>query len=296
MVFEIEIGTEEQKKMIEQEFDLIKRIADECQPPINLLKIIVPWDFEAKINEIEGVDTYRSVRGLGLSCITANARITKINDGYAIILSSNNYSDANDTQTRCFTLLHELHHIINKQDFPEIPNDSYVKAQYLYNLYNIYDEYSSDRFAYSVVEDIFSKESEYWKNSINDQIVGFTSIINDPIYYTSIRREIKSFRTHADIHLFFRNIREYFDELFISIAHIFSLFHQYTDKISRSKLLESPFINEKCFNLMEYLKNKHEKKDNNLFDGNELIIEFMTNFGVKFEHRDYGGYCHVLDI
>lgn len=296
MEINIEIGTEKQKHLIEQELELIKKVVEECKPPINLSKIIVPSDFEAKINELEGIETYKAVRGLGSSNINANARIVKLNDGYAIVISPNTYSDFHDTQTRYFIALHELFHIINKRDFPKILEDSYVKARYLDNIYSLYDEYSSDRFAYSLVESIFPSKSKYWKKSVDNDIEGFIGLINDSKYYDSIRHEIEAFRTHAEIEIFCDNTREYIDELAISLAHIFSLFHHYPDKISRSKLLESPFVNEKTFNLMEYYKDKYEQKNTDLFDGIELIIDFMMNFGFKFEHRNYGGYCHVLDI
>jgi len=292
----IEIGTDEQKQLIQQELAFLDEVIENSDPPVNLHQVIVASDFQLKINELEGTDTYKASRGEGSMRINAMARVAKLKDGFAIVLSPLLYSELQDTQTRLFTVFHEVHHIINKRDFPPIPSESYVKAQYLHNLYSLYDEYSSDRFAYGLLDKVFDSKSHFWDSFVRSETDGFIGLITDPKYYDGIRNEIQAFRLHANVELFLNKTRRYFYEVAISLAHIWALSHHYPDRVAKASLLRSPFVNDRTIALMEYLKNKREHQSNDLFDGVDLITDFMINFGMKFEHRDYGFYCHVLDI
>lgn len=292
----IEIGTDEQKQLIQQELAFLDEVIENSDPPVNLHQVIVASDFQLTINELEDIDTYKASRGEGSMVINAMARVAKLKDGFAIVLSPLLYSESQDTQTRLFTVFHEFHHVINKRDFPPIPSESYVKAQYLHNLYSLYDEYSSDRFAYGLLDKVFDSKSHFWDSFVRSETDGFIGLITDPKYYDGIRNEIQAFRLHANVELFLNKTRRYFDEVAISLAHIWALSHHYPDRVAKTSLLRSPFVNDRTIALMEYLKCKSELKSNDLFDGMDLIVQFMTNFGVRFEHRDYGGYCHVLDI
>jgi len=292
----VEVGTNEQKQLIEQELAFLDEVVEKSDPPVDLHQVIVASDFELKINELEGINTYKASRGEGSMRINAMARVAKLKDGFAIVLSPLLYSELQDTQTRLFTVFHEFRHVINKRDFPPIPNESYIKAQYLHNLYSLYDEYSSDRFAYGLLDNVFNSKSHFWDSFVQSEADGFIGLITDPQYYDGIRNEIQAFRLHANVELFLNKTRRYFDEVAISLAHIWALSHHYPDRAPNTDLLSCPFVNDRTIALMEYFKGKSERKSNDLLDGMDLIIQFMTNFGVKFEHRDYGGYCYVLDI
>ena len=67
----IEIGTEEQKELISKELSIIKKISRDFNPPPPITQIIVPEDFERKVNDILGVEHYKSQRG-GHSVIAKN--------------------------------------------------------------------------------------------------------------------------------------------------------------------------------------------------------------------------------
>ena len=47
---------------------------------------------------------------------------------------------------------------------------------------------------------------------------------------------------------------------------------------------------------MDFFKIKHQEQIYDIQDDLDLIIDFMTNFGMKFEDTPEGTYCHVLDI
>jgi hypothetical protein len=169
MEFIIEIGDENQKQLIEQELKYVEAITETCSPDLNLRQLIVASNFEAKINAMEGVETYKAERGINPGDVLVAAKIVKVDDGFAIILSPHLFTDMHDIQTRCFVVLHELSHIVNRLLFPPIPNDSMISYQYLYHLYGMYDEYTSDRFAYNLVEDSFSSKSSHWNSYPNKQ-------------------------------------------------------------------------------------------------------------------------------
>jgi acyl carrier protein len=292
----IEIGTDEQKLLIEQELRTIELVANEIKPPVELKQIIVPSNFQAKINNLESIDTYKSTRGLGVTSIDVVGRIVKLKDGFGIVLAPSLYTEHHDSQTRLFITLHEFYHLINKRDFLPIPSDPYVTSLYSHNLYCLYDEYSSDRFAFGMVDELFPVKSDYWNAFLTTDVQGFIEIITDLGYYNHIRAEISAFRNHANVDLFFKNTQHHFDEMAITLTHTFSLAHHHPDKISHETLLKSIFVNDKTVALMDYFRTKTERRESNLDDGMKLIIAFMENFGVRFEQRDYGGYCHILDI
>ena len=293
----VEIGTPEQKELVSQEFRTVIEAAQSLDPPLNLTRIIVAADFEDTVNKIEGTTSYNSEKASDSSKVDVIAKINKDGDGYAIILSLQLYSSLYDSQNRLCTIFHEFFHILNKRDFPPLPKDSYIKWLYFYNIYNYYDEYVADRKAYRLCEYLFPEKSQIWLDWMQIESIGYVEVINNPFYYNFIRKEIDLFRRHADLKKFEEQTHAYFDVVSIIICHAFALFHQYPEKINESDLHTSKFVNEKTFALMNFFKVKYESKSFDLSDGLDMIIDFMTNFGVKYEQRgEKEGYTYVLDI
>lgn len=296
MEFEIEVGTEDQKPQIIKELDFLKLVMEQIEPLSKLLKVIVASNFSEKINNMEKISSYRSNRGLGACAINVMARVTNLNNGYAIVLSPSLYSEDQDSQTRFFIIFHELYHLINKRNLNPIPENPSIKNDYLHALHFLYDEYTSDRFAYQIIDQLFPTKSTVWGNYLLTCKEGFVDSSTDKIYYDHLKKEIEAFREHANGDLFMESIRRYVDEMKIILVHAFSLFHYCADEVFGNSLRNSKFVNDKTFALMNYLKCKFEEKDMNLLDGIDLIIGFMENFGFRFEQKDIGFYCHVLDI
>jgi hypothetical protein len=296
MEFEIEVGTDDQKLLIIKELEFLKSVTEQIEPLSQLLKVIIASDFSEKINSMEKLSSYRSNRGLGACAIKVMARVTKLNNGYAIVLSPSLYSEDQDLQTRLFIIFHELHHLINKRNINPIPENLDVKNNYLRTLYFLYDEYTSDRFAYQLIDQFFPNKSTVWENHLLTCKEGYIDSSTDKIYYEHLKKEIGAFRKHANGDLFMESIQHYVDELTTIFVHAFSLFHYCADEVFGNSLHNSRFVNEKTFALMNYLKCKFEEKDRNLLDGIDLITGFIENFGFRFEQRDIGFYCHVLDI
>ena len=291
----IEIGTNEQKGWIEEELGFIDIALRQAQRPIPLKQIIVSSDLEATINRLEGVTTYQSRRNLGENDLVVLGKIVAVKDGFAIVLSQHLYTDAHDTLTRLRFILHELFHMVNKRDFPNIATTPYTTGFYSYYLYHLYDEYASDRFAYSMTE-MLPLKSDLAEADLIRTAKGYIDVMCDPHCYNHIKKEISEFRNHADTNKFHNNINQHYDDMATCLIHAFALLDSYPDKMSLNDLSKSPFVNDKTLALIDYFRKKESQHDTNLDDGMDLIIKFMENFGMRWEEIASGPYIHVLDI
>ncbi len=151
----VEVGTAEQKTIIENELSLIEKIVCAFEPPLNISRVIVPVDFDQKVNELQKTDSYKSLRGM-----ETIAKILEVDGGVAIILSPSIYTLDWDTQKRLFIYLHEIYHTVNKKRIsrPEIQSAS--SSLYFENLYRIFDEYAADRQALEMIDDLAQHPSQ----------------------------------------------------------------------------------------------------------------------------------------
>jgi hypothetical protein len=292
----VEIGTEEQKTIIRNELSNIITFVLALPISINLLKIIISTDLSKTIRMQESNELYNVVRGACTSKVTVIAKTINLDEGNIIVISPDIYTESYDTIVRYFIVFHEISHLINKQKFTQADEDSYVLNQYRSNLYTLYDEYSADRLAYTLIDKFFPNKSELWNSFLENEITGFYTVLTDLEYYDGIKEEINSYRSHADLALAVKNIHKFYDDVAISLSHMFPLVVAFPNKTSYLDLSTSPFVNNNTYALMEYFNHVYLSGIHDLSDGIELIADFMANFGVRFEHRDNGGYCHILDI
>lgn len=288
----VEIGTAEQQTQIQEELAFFQSLATAPNSPLNKIsKVIVPSDFDAAVNTLQGTTTYASVRD-----VLAVAKIVNIGEAIAIVLSPNLYTASHDNQTRCFFYLHELFHVSNKHKFPSVANTSPSDTIYLTNLYSLFDEYVADRLAYEVIDSMFQSKSSHWQGLIQYLSDGYASLINDAKYHDSIKTNAGRFRTHNNVDLFLTHTRPLFDSVAICIAHAFSLADHNSVAMQVSELKRSPFVNEKTLALVSFFRTKYEESSFDVHGGIDLVRDFMTNFGFEFEDTRQGLYCHVLDI
>lgn len=287
----IEIGTPVQRAQIQRELVIFTEVVKRSDPPLNISKVVIPFDFDAKVNELQGTTTYKSVRG-----VMGVAKILDLDNSIAVVLSPHLYTENQDTQTRVFIFLHEITHVSNRRKFPAVSSDSYSQQTYLGNIYVLFDEYVSDRLAFKIIDGLFPEKTHHWKTFVQNYAEGFTSLVNDAHYYSTIKSEIESFRMHGYVMLFLKNSCPMFDDVVLSIVHAFSLADHDPCAIQLTDLMQSPFVNEKTLVLMRFFKDKYQEGVFDVHDGINLITDFMTNFGMKFEDTPQGRYCHVLDI
>jgi hypothetical protein len=70
----IEVGTSEQRELIENELKLVFDAATQFDRDLGINKIIVPVDFDATINALQGTTSYQSVRNLGDQDVVAQRK------------------------------------------------------------------------------------------------------------------------------------------------------------------------------------------------------------------------------
>ncbi len=252
----------------------------------------MPINFDAKVNELQGTLDYKSNRG-----IVALARNVNLGENDAIVLSPLLYtSDYCDEQVRLYLFLHEMAHTLNRKVFPRLSSNSGSEGIYIENLYTLFDEYVADRFALTLFYNEIPTKTTRWNKFISDFALGFSSLINNPKYYKKIKNEIESFRQHGDSGLFLKKIHEDFHSVAISIGHTFAISDHDSQILSSTTLMHSHFVNEKTIALMNFFKVKYHEQVYEINDGFDLIVEFMTNFGMKFTNIPEGTWCQVLDI
>jgi len=265
--------------------------------PLNISQILVPKDFQAKVRELTEEDDYKFQRGLEDAQVTVAAKIFEHKDGVVIVISPFLYLPIFDTMIRCFILTHEFTHIMNKSRFPKVPKGSFVLENYLGNLYTLFDEYVADRFSFRITERLFTPPTEAWKQHNNDGVLSYINPSSHPSYYAQIKSEIENFRNHGNVDLYWKSIHETMHVVSISTVHGFATYHQHDDEYKSLKIPSTPFVNEKTLMLMDYFKATYENSETDLSDGVDLMSNYLTNFGIKFEDRPGNqGYIYVLDI
>jgi hypothetical protein len=290
----IEIGDNEQQTQIEKELRLFEKAFTSIQIFQHLVldSIFVPLNFEAKNNALENATTYQSNRNI----VVAMARVISKNGKSSIILSPNLFDEKYDAQTRFFILFHELAHVWNKSRFSKTGNiEGNTNDFYLHQINVLFDEYVADRISYSIIEDIFDPTGK-WADFIRQVIFGFLNEVLPSDQYEYIKAEINLFRTDNNINLFLSRTQETAESIMMLSVHAFSIFHQYP-KIKDDVPLENlHFVNNDTFALMNYLNEKYQAESDDLEDGIEFIKNYMKFFGVVFEDRPLGTYCHVIDL
>jgi len=290
----IEIGTEEQKELIEKELEIIKTLSERFNPSPPLLCIIVPKDFDKKVNEIRGTNSYNSIR----EHHQAQAKIIETPKGIFLIISNLLYTEIHDNFTRLQLYLHEFMHVLNKERFVRLEEKSPSKSRYLENLYILFDEYYANRKAFDIIDSLSLQASPKYKRSNRTHLKYFIKpLINDSEHYDIIRNEIDKFRIHGLVDQFLKNTNSHFDEVSKAIVYSYSYIDHFPE-FHRFKrfLLKSKFVNEKTINLINFYRKKFDGGSTDLSDGIELIAGFIENFGIRFEDCTEGLYCHVINI
>lgn len=289
----VETGTQQQKEEIREELSCIEQIAGVVSPPPPIKQLIVPADFDGKVNELQGTNDYKSRRGQ-----VAVAKNIEIEDGISLVFSPYLYTKEYDYHIRLFIYIHELIHAFNRERFPKHKTESKSAMQNIINIYILFDEYDADRKTLKIIdENIPSKSILYKRSMYKDLKSHIRSLVDSPVYYQKIRRDIFNFRSHGNVTLFLENVHPYYDEVSKAIVHIYPFIdHLPKLKNLQSLLSKSQFINNTTLKLIDFFRAKHESTDPDLLDGLDLMDSFMANFGMKFEDRPEGLYCHVLDI
>jgi len=289
----VEIGTSEQQRSINGEFKIIGKISNSLNPAL-IEKIIVPCDFRKTVNQIQNISSFKSDRGQKQNVI---AKTIELNDSCVLIFSPILYTEGWDNQTRMSIYLHETMHAINYRTFPKSIAKSPSYNRLFANLYTLYDEYYVNRRSFEIIDCGYPNKSKIFDDFIRGNFKSFLQSLNDNRYYEKIKSEINLFRIHRNKDLFLKEVSDIFDAAAKTIVYIYSYIDHFDFAKSQENLInKSNFINKKTKYLINFYRSKYLKDEFDLISGVDLMEDFLTNFGMKFEDRKVGEHCYVLDI
>ena len=296
MDIRIEVGHQHQRKLIAEELGAIQEVAGAFNPPLAITCVVVPRDFDAKVNELQGTTSYTSARRRHL----ALAKVLPLtDDASAIVLSPLLYTEGWDAQMRMYIYLHEALHVANKQRFPELRTEPMRVGGQLSFMYGLFDEYDAIRTALRILDSLFPTKTDRFVAYVDMILDGHcAALLDDDGYYTGIKEQIALFRTfHLDIDTFLESIASHLDAGSKDIVYAYATIDHYPRFSEKEEeLAKSKFVNGKTLALINFFRLRHDGGDTDLQDGLDLFMEFLTNFGVRPEERAEGTYWHVLDI
>lgn len=290
----IEIGSDEEKRLIAQELRLIEKILENYDLVIPLNQIIISDNFDKRVNDLQERVDYQSIRGN----IRTIAKLVETGDGLTLIFSPVIYTSEYDQALRVYFYLHEIFHVANKQSFPDLRNSSGARGIYLNELYRLFDEYSANRSAFNIIDSLdLINESPVLQEYLNYFLESCIDLATNPNTYSSLKNEIIKFRSHGDVNNLLDDVRQIIDQAMLGIFYSFSYIDTFPNLREKEiELLKSKFIDRKVISLTDFFREKYESHNYELADGIDLIIDFFTNYGIKFEDLSDGMYCHILNI
>lgn len=290
----IEIGNNKQQKIITNELKVIETLLNMFKPPLNIEKIIVPCDFIKAVNQIQKISSFNSDRGQEQIVM---AKTIELDNSCILVFSPTIYTKEWDNQMRMSLYLHELIHAINYRRIPKPIAKSPSYNRLFANLYILYDEYYANRKSFKITDRVYPNKSKIFDDFIQGSFKSFLQSLIDNKYYEKIKSEINLFRIHGNIDLFLKETTDVFDAVAKTIAYTYSYIDHFEFAKSQENLInKSYFINKKTKCLINFYRSKYLKDEFDLISGIDLMEDFLTNFGMRFEDREAEEYCHVLDI
>jgi hypothetical protein len=290
----VEIGNNEQQKIIANEFKVIETILNRFKPPLNIEKVIVPCDFIKTVNQIQNISSFNSDRGQEQIVL---AKTIELNNSCILVFSPNIYTKGWDNQMRMSLYLHELIHAVNHRRIPKPITKSLSYNRLFMNLYILYNEYYANRKSFEVIVRVYPNKSKIFDDFIQGNFKSFLQSLIDNKYYEKIKSEISLFRIHGNIDLFLKEVHDIFDAAAKNIMYVYSYIDHFDFAKNQENLInKSNFINKKTKCLIDFYRSKYLKDDFDLISGINLMEDFLTNFGMRFEDRESGEDCYVLDI
>lgn len=289
----VEIGTSEQQRSINGEFKIIGKISNSLNPTL-IEKIIVPCDFSKTVNQIQNISSFKSDRGQEQIVI---AKTIELKNSCIFVFSPILYTGGWDNQTRMSIYLHETMHAINYRTFPKSIAKSPSYNRLFAHLYTLYDEYYANRKSFEIIDCVYPNKSKIFDDFIRGNFKSFLQSLNDDRHYEKIKSEINLFRIHGNKDLFLIKVPDIFDAAAKTIVYIYSYIDHFDFVKNQKNLInKSNFINKKTKSLIDFFRSKYLKDEIDLLSGINLMEDFLTNFGMRFEDRESGEDCCVLDI
>ena len=296
MEYTIEVGSPEQRRLIREDISLIDDVCAGLSYPSDVEHVIVPADFDATVNRLEGTTGFRSLRGF-FTC----GKAVHTGDSTTILLSPVLFTEKWDDQMRLFVYVHEVLHSATSLMFPQpLPGAHTPRTLALtQSMYALYDEYWITRKTLKALNAFLKEKSEGYLGYVASSFDSYADpLLDDWRYYWPLTWQIAAFRIHGDINHFLEVTRDMFDEVSKCLVYVFA-YMDYGDQFTgrRSDVLKSPFAREGTLALVDYFRGVYDEGSVDVSDGVDLMDGFTACLGVRWEDTADGKlYCRVLSI
>jgi len=289
----IEIGTEQQKKLITQEIENFLVIIDEFIGTW-FDAVIIPSNFDQSIRKLTNDTEYTAVRRE----VTAQAKFIQSKYGNTLVINPIIFSNMYDTQVRYHLYLHETGHFIFSLNRTDVSELSLADKTYFEDISAFYDEFCAERFSWLVCENLFKGKSQHYLNFVTTSIQGHWEIL------TSTEEKLKQlkdnlfdFKFHRSGDRFLKEMRPLLEPIMLSFFYFLAI-RTVIPKQAKKSIRDFPFpfnqppsieIAKLCLktypNPLDY-ENALEKAKN-----------FYYQFGFKLENHKSGFiFVRIIDI
>lgn len=215
----IEVGTEQQKKLISQEIENFLIVIDEFIGTW-FDAVIIPSDFDQSIRKLTNDTEYTAFRGE----VTVQAKFIQSKHGNTIVFNPIIFSDIYDKQVRYHLYLHETGHFIFSLNKKDITDLSLANKIYFENILTFYDEFRTERFSWLVCQNTFKEKSLYYLNFVNLCIDGHWQILNSTEEkLKQIKDILLDFRFHQSGDRFLKEMRPLLKPIMLSFFYFLAV-------------------------------------------------------------------------
>lgn len=276
MNIQIEIGTDKQKELIKEEINyVLSEFANED------FEVVVPKDFDKHIQTKIDNDRFISNR----SSLNQLVMGKLIRENY-LVINPILYTEYFNKQIRATCYSHEYHHVVNKKRL--VNNTDNPKDKKLISLLNfLFDEYSSNRFAFERTKKLYVTNQTY-ENYYKEISTGhFENLSNPEIYNKQFDNMISDFQTrHISIMELVGKIEFLIERYSIELVSYFSI----VDSLG----FTPEVVSDANMNLIKLYRESYKNGDY-LFDDKLLYIEkYLRGFGISIENHESGLYYNVF--
>ena len=277
MNINIEIGTEEEKKLIKEEINYV--LSDFKNENF---EIVVPIDFDKHIQSKLGDDRFISNRS-ELNQLVMGKLIGENH----LVLNPKIYTEYFNEQIRANYYSHEFHHILNKKRL--VLNGLNPKDKKLISLINfMFDEYSSNRFAFDRTKLLYSFDQTVEDYHSSIATGHFENFSNPQIYSSRIDSLIVEFQTRRiSIMEFVGKIEPLIERFSVELVSYFS--------IVDSLAIDPELVNPSIMSLIEILRESYRNGISSFENQIPRVEEYLRIFGISVENHENGLYYNVFE-
>jgi hypothetical protein len=253
---------------------------------VELSQIIIPMDFDATVNRLQGTTWYVSDRIQ--RCI---GKIIEIDAGNVIIMSHITYSEFFDLSKRCKFLFHEIGHLANRKYFAIPEHVHTARSRYLNTIAIMYDEYTANLFSYKIIEKIETVIGDISEEVEKEYRGHMSSIQDNEQYYLPLKATYQQWGEDGDTRKMLSLAYQVIDAAIKDVTYCYSMADTFSAIKQDFDRRDSMFLNVSTVELFNLLnKWKTSEGDKISFEeGLDVIEDFMaTSFGITFTDDDHG--------